>query len=122
MAAMAALRHFKKEEVEVRGDEVTVVRVVCIMPGLRKWLTLVCLRSAQSNRESTGTIGYPPHPTMCDVCLPGRVSRDSTTSAFPLLCVLTTGSLLQHQSRPGPVPPRIIDRNRHSDINNQRSA
>jgi hypothetical protein len=25
MAAMAALRHFKKEEVEVRGDEVTVV-------------------------------------------------------------------------------------------------
>lgn len=25
MAAMAALRHFKKEEVEVRGDEITVV-------------------------------------------------------------------------------------------------
>lgn len=28
MAAMAALRHFKKEEVEVRGDEVTVVSIL----------------------------------------------------------------------------------------------
>jgi exosome complex component RRP45 len=63
---MTALRHFRKPEVEVIGDEVIVVRAVCCR--LTETLTV-----ALAGRASTDAACYTSHPALHLLCILRRV-------------------------------------------------
>lgn len=64
LAGIVALRHFRKPEVEVEGDEVIVVSQI---DGGVWCLWLYLMSTAPSGNESTNTSGYSPHSYMFDI-------------------------------------------------------
>ncbi len=66
LAGIVALRHFRKPEVEVEGDEVIVVSQIGSGVWFL-WLYLINEPPAPSRNESTNTSRHTPHSYMLDL-------------------------------------------------------
>ena len=67
LAGIVALRHFRKPEVEVEGDDVIVVSQIASSLWCL-WLDEMNEPPAPSRNESANTPRYTPHSDMFDLC------------------------------------------------------